>query len=64
MIFTIELNKQGELELRANGVCLPGLTSVEINSHASDITTINATIIINPSMKNRFIFRDKDGTST
>jgi hypothetical protein len=64
MIFTIELNDQGELELRANGVCLPGLSCVEINSHASDITTINATITINPRMKNRFIFRDKDGTST
>jgi hypothetical protein len=64
MIFTIELNTFGELELRANGVCLPGLTSVEICSHASGITTINATIIVQPTMKNRFIFRDKDGTST
>ncbi len=64
MIFTVELNDHGNLELRANGVCLPGLTNVEIRSHASDITTINATIIVYPAMKNRFIFRDKDGTST
>lgn len=64
MRFTINLNDQGNLELRANGVCLPGLTDVSIRSHASDTTIINATIIIHPDMKNRFIFRDKDGTST
>lgn len=64
MRFTVEPNDRGELELRANGVCLPGINSVHISSSPTEVTTINVTILVHPSMKNRFIFRDKDGTST
>lgn len=64
MIFTVELNAQGRLVLCANGVCLPGIQYVEIDSSPLEVTTMNVQFIVHPKTENHWIFRDKDGTRT
>ncbi len=64
MKFYLELNKHGKLLLTANGVSIPGLTSIRVDSLPSSAAEITATFIVHPAMRERIIIRDYDGSST